>query len=59
MPNEQKPKAGQESSDALVTDPQEVQRRLMQLLLDMSKADCEGYDFADGTPYVEPAPTKQ
>ena len=59
MSNEPKTKTEEEPGDGLVTDPQEVQMRLMQMLLDMSKVDCEGYDLADGTPYIEPDPTKQ
>jgi hypothetical protein len=32
--------------------------RLMQMLLDMGKADCEGFDDPEDMPQ-EPAPTKQ
>lgn len=46
MPNEPKNKAGQASrqDEALVTDPLEVQMRLLQIQLDRSKAMVEGFD---------------
>ena len=50
MTNKSKRKKKKEPEDGLVTNPQEVQMRLMQMLLDMGKAQCEGYDLPDGTP---------
>lgn len=55
MPSEPKNKAAPASSqdDGLVTDPLEVQMRLMQLQLDRSRVMVEGFDDPVDT---KPAP---